>query len=285
MQINGIGAHREILLQARKDVNPTDITQKGIQEAKKLSAQYGSSRKIVAFGDHAIAFEEGVFSDLEAKFGKAKALDDGIFALSKEGSNYIANWHSTVLNDLGYAAADKDGDGIITNHEALGINTLVDFDRTGHVYLRKPRKGELPDDDKALKTVQDQFNRVIGDDKNKDGVITTSEVRQGETQIDIDAERKLAMLARGQNPDGTMILPPKEDSWIDPPEIATSDETKHGVADIHRKLSKLEMQIKELRGQGVDDNDPKLKELLAAEKAMLAELKQSGEHQAVDVKA
>jgi hypothetical protein len=284
MQINRIGARNEVFLQAKKYTSAPEVTQQGIREAKDLAAQYGTDRKIVAFGDHAIAFKNDVFSELEAKFGKAKTLDDGIMTFGKDGSDYIASWHGTVLNDLGYAAADKDHDGIITNREAHNIKTIIDFDSKGRVFLDTPRGNELPDDNLIYKTVQNQFNRVIGHDKNHDGIISTAELKQGETGIDINALRTEVMASRGQNPDGSFHVMEMDGITIKVPDLAISTK-KSGAAHIDDKLRGIEAQILALRGQGIDDGDPKIKELQAAEKATLIELKQSGEHQTVDVKA
>jgi hypothetical protein len=284
MQINRLGGRNEVFLQAQKYTRPAEVTQQGIREAKDLSAQYGTSRKIVAFGDHAIAFETDVFSELEAKFGKAKTLDGGAFVFGKEGSDYIASWHGTVLHELGYEAADNNKDGIITNREARGVKGMIDFNANGQVFLRPPKGDDLPNDDSIFATVQNMFNLVVHDDKNKDGVITTAEVKQGYTHIDIDAERQLAMTSRGQNPDGSFQIMDEEGFTITAPDPATGKK-KTSAAHIGDKLRGIEAQILALRGQGIDDGDPKIKQLQAAEKAALAELKQSGEHQPIDVKA
>ena len=281
MNINSLSPLSFIFLQAKKDNNNTEITQRGLQEEKDLTSQYGSSKKVVVFGDHAVALDQQTFSELETKFGKAKTLEKGGVVFNKEGSNFIANWYDTITVNLGYAAADKNHDGIISDDESNSVKTTIVFDSTGNVFLDTPLAGE----EHASGSINHMVEKAIRDDKDKDGTITTSELKEREG-IDIDALRKDYMSLRGQNPDGTPILPTREDLQQTPlgMDAIGTPKKKHAPGDLKHRLQDIETQIEALHKQHVADDDPKLKALSAARQEMLDQLKQSGAR-SIDVKA
>jgi hypothetical protein len=272
MNINNAHLPHNIFLQARKDANVTDVTAKGLQEAKNLMDQYGSSRKIVAFGDQAVALKQDVFAELEAKFGKAKELGNGALAFNQEGANFVANWYNTVMVDLGYDAADKNRDGNIAGDELYNIRTIVKVDGNGDAVLLTPTKEQVHAEEQKhngwVKNIQDQVNKVMFDDQNKDGVITNEEVKQKEG-IDIEF---LRMVSSVQVLDSNAI-----DFGLGAPAKQS--------ASLQQKLQSLDAKIEQLRKQGGVENEQQIKELMATRQTLVVQLQQSGASPSVDVKA
>jgi hypothetical protein len=276
-------APRDIFLKSRQGEKAGEPTQQGLGKAKELLAQYGSGRQVVVAGDAAVALKSQTFSEMEAKFGKAREIEKGVYVFNSQGGDLIANWYKTAMEDEGYGAADKNKDGIISNRESANTRIKLDFDAHGNFFLSTPRRGEVPDNNNTYITVNDAVERDIASDTDKDGVISKTEIKAKEV-IDIDLIRLMVMGSRGQNPDGSFQIMDEEGFTITTPDLATGKK-KSSAAHIGDKLRGIEAQILALRGQGIDDGDPKIKQLQAAEKAALAELRQSGEHQPVDVKA
>ena len=286
MRINPmLSTSRDIFLQARSEETNAEPTQQGVQTAKKLVAQYGSGRMVVVTGDIAVALKPQTFSEMETKFGKAKEIEKGVYVFSGEGSNLVANWYKTAVEDEGYGAADKNKDGVITNHESFQVKRIFDFDIHGNFFLDTPRKGEVPDNNDTYITLNDAIERDISSDTDKDGVISTAEIKDKEGK-DIDADRKLYMSLRGQNPDGTPILLTREDLQQTLPgmDAIGTPKKKHALGDLKHRLQDIETRIEALRKQHVADDDPKLKDLSAVRQEILDQLKQSGAR-SIDVKA
>lgn len=281
MRINPmLSPSRDIFLQARKEENATTPTQQGVQMANKLVSQYGTKRMIAVAGDIAVALKPQTFSEMESKFGKAKEIEKGIYAFNSDGTNLVANWYKTAVEDEGYGPADKNKDGVITNRESFQVKRMFDFDANGNFFLDNPRRGEIPDSDDAYITLNDAIERDISSDTDKNGIISTGEVKEKEGK-DINAVRKTVMAMRGQNPDGSPILPTKEDLEQTLPGMEALDLLKKQ----QDKLKELEARKQDLHDQGVPDDDPRLKELMVAEKALRSEIAKTDTYQSIDVKA
>jgi len=257
-------------LQARKDKNITEPTEQGLKQAGELLAQYGSERKVVVAGEVAVALKEQTFDEMVQKFGEAKQVKEGIYTFNAAGSDLVANWYKTVMEDEGYGAADRNKDGLISNHESFATKRMIGFDAQGRVFLDQPHKGDIQDNDSIYISLNDAVERDISSDTNKDGVISSSEVKAKEG-LNIDKLREETMVAKGMKFDLSELL----DGY--------AGEGKEDAASLRGKLQELERQIGELRSQGADN--PKLKELQAMEQQLLRQLAQLEDYRPVSEKA
>jgi len=257
------------VLQARKDKNITEPTEQGLKQAGELLAQYGSERKVVVAGEVAVALKGQTFDEMVQKFGEAKLVAEGIYTFNAAGSDLVANWYKTAMEDEGYGAADRNKDGLISNHESFATKRMVSLDAQGRVFLYQPHKGDIQDNDNIFTSLNDAVEYDISEDTNKDGVISTLEMKI-RTGFDIDKlrdELREETMAKGMKFDLSELL----------------DGYEEDAASLRGKLQELERQIGELRSQGADD--PKLKELQAMEQQLLRQLAQLEDYRPVSEKA
>lgn len=254
MNISG-SFQSHVFIQARRDVNAAEPGQQGLQEAKGLVEKFGNERKIVVFGNHAIDVDPELFSELEAKFGKAKPLEDGAVTFGQDGSNFLAGWYATTVIDHGFAAADADHDGTISGEEGNDVTNIINMGYFGDVFLTKP----LPDQMHVSGRINEMVESNIWIDENKDGAITYAELKKS-TGIDLDGAREMRLASnRGEKPEGG----------------------KMDVDEIRGKLLSVKRSIVEVRLQGADKDDPKLKQLLALEKRLIAQLEKAAGYRPV----
>lgn len=254
-----IAPNRDIFLQARKDKNATEPTERGLKQAGELLAQYGSERKVVVAGEVAVALKGQTFGEMVQKFGEAKEVKKGIYTFNMAGSSLISNWYKTAMEDEGYGAADQNRDGLISYRESFAVKIMIDFDVQGRVFLDNPREGEMPDDDNIYISVNDAVERDISSDTDKDGVISSSEVKAKEGH-DIDKLREEALAASGQA------------------QGADADR-------IRDKLLAVKKEIEEMLFQGIERSDPKLKRLQIEERRLISHLEHESGYRPVSEKA
>ena len=269
------------------------VTSEGVKNAEALSLQYGQTRKITIFGSAAVALTKENFAEIEAKFGKAQDVKGGYFTFNDEGSDFLANWYLQAKVGYGYEFADGNKDGVITNHESLSLADLIDFDGNGNVFHRMPQKSDnifnfdrnAPPDEVYSRT-NDFIDQLVWEDKDKDGVITEAEFdARNRSGITLDYARALSPHGKVQALEALAGIA-REDAEQAKEELNAAATAKAKLKkQLRIKLEEIQQKIESQKGKGIKETDSPLRELLAQQNALTAQLQQAETRNKIDVEA